>query len=174
MGNNEILNYSLLIFITAIDIFFFYNNIHEESYLYLGTTIHLSLLLFFNESWAERNNRRTMYYVYILSNYLLVIIKYLYPKGIDAFDWDIYGSLIYFIPIFVNYFVSHNIKQLVILDINSMMVVGLSQRGEQLHFWGDDLEGNGIVTLLTATLLIISVFISIILLTKKNKMSSKF
>lgn len=177
MRNNNketIYKYSLLILIAAIDIFFFYINIQNELYLYLGTTTRLGMLLFFYENWAESNEKRLTYYLYIMSNYLLVVAKYLYPKGIDTLDWDIYGSLIYFIPIFINYFVSHNIKQLTILDVNSMMVVGLCQRGEHLHFWeASDLESNGVVTFLTAVILIIMFCISIILLAKKNCMLNK-
>jgi hypothetical protein len=50
-----------------------------------------------------------------------------------------------------------------------MMVVGVCQKGELLHFWGlNDPEGIGLVSVFTAFILIISVIISIILLQIKN------
>ena len=174
MKQSTIYKYSLLVLIASIDIFMFYINFQDELLLYFGAITHLALLFCFSEIWAERKEKRTTYYLYAMSNYLLIACKYLYPKGTDTFDYDTYGSLIYFIPLFVNYFVSHNVKQLVVLDINSMMVVGLCQIGEHLHFWGlNDLEGNGVVTFLTAVILFISVFISIILLQIKNKAHQK-
>lgn len=167
--------YSLLVLIAAIDIFLYYMSFQDEPLVYVGTTTHLALLIYLNEIWAERKTKRTMYFLYIISNYLLIVFKYILPKGIDAFEWDLYFSLIYFIPLFGNYFVSNNTKQLVILDINSMIVVGLCQIGEHLHFWGlEDLEGNGVVTFLTALILIVSAFISIILLWMKNKVHQGF
>lgn len=167
--------YSLLVLIAAIDIFLYYMSFRDEPLVYVGTTTHLALLIYINEIWAERKTKRTMYFLYIISNYLLIVFKYILPKGIDAFEWDLYFSLIYFIPLLVNYFVSNNTKQLVILDINSMIVVGLCQIGEHLHFWGlEDLEGNGVVTFLTALILIVSAFISIILLWMKNKVHQGF
>ena len=169
LSKNTSFLYSLLICIFAIDIFFFYVNFNDESLLYFGTFTHLVLLLFLNIIWAERNEKQMIYYLYIVCNYLLIIGKYLHPKGIDSYLWDIYSSVIYIIPLFISYYVSHNMKQLVILNVNSMMVVGACQKGELLHFWGmNDPEGIGLVSFFTASILIISVIISIILLQIKN------
>jgi hypothetical protein len=160
-------NFSLFITIIAsIDIFLFYINFDSEKGLYIGALTHLILLLLIAKQWGCMNSKRTAFYLCIVCNYLLIIPKYLYPK--DYVLLDIFGNAIFFIPQFVIYYVFQDIKQITVLNINSLMVICLGHRGELIHCWGfDDPETIGVTTVLTFLNEAIAMIIYIILLQLK-------
>ena len=156
-------NLSLLItIIAAIDVFFFYINFDDETWLYIGALTHLIMLLFMAKIWNCTTYNRAAFYLCIFLNYLLIIPKYLFPN--DPF-WDLFGCIMFLIPQYVAYYISQDIRQITILNINSMMVIGLCQRGELIHNWGfNDLETIGVVSFITFLTFVIALINNIILI----------
>lgn len=149
--------------IASIDIFLFYTNFDDEPLLYIGALTHLLLLLLIAKHWGCMKSKQTAFYICIAYNYLLIIPKYLFPN--DSGLWDLFGNVIFFIPQIVAFFIFQDIKQMTILNINSMMVSCLSHRGELIHNWGfDDLETIGVVSFLSLLTLFVALIIYIILL----------
>lgn len=101
-------------------------------------------------------------------NYLIIIPKCVW---FNFGEMDLYGIILYLIPFFINFLLSINIKQLVILNINSMMVIGFCQREELLHNGGINIvETEGVVTGVTLLSLLLAYILStILLILKYNK-----
>ena len=107
-----------------------------------------------------------LYYTEMFFNYLLIIPMYLnWHTGIDH-----YLIIIYQMPILLNYFISQNLKQLTILNINSIVVIGFTQRGLLLYCNTlKEIETEGVVTFFTLCAMILAIVISSILLLIKTK-----
>jgi hypothetical protein len=167
-------NLSLLITIIAsIDVFFFYINFDSETWLYIGASTHLVMLLFMAKIWNCTTYNRTAFYLFIFLNYFLIIPKYFFNFNVSGSSWDVEVELIlriviflmFFVPQYVVFYIFQDIKQITILNINSMMVIGLCQRGELIHNWGfNDLETIGVVTFITFLTLAVALMNYIILL----------
>ena len=73
-------------------------------------------------------------------------------------------------PILLNYFISQNLKHLTILNINSIVVIGFTQRGLLLYCNTlKEIETEGVVTFFTLCAMILAIVISSILLLIKTK-----
>lgn len=155
-----------IIILSAIEIFFYSGYCKNIQFIYIGALIHLLLLLTISIIIVERKTHKVLYYVEIFFNYLLVFPMYNnWHSGVDY-----YLIFLYQIPLLLNYYISQNQKQLVILNINSIIVIGFIQRG-LLLFSGtlNEVETEGIVTFFTMCAIIIAIVISIVLLLIKRK-----
>lgn len=155
-----------IIILSAIEVFLYSGHCKDIQSLYIGALIHLLLLLTISIIIAERRTHRLLYYVYVFLNYLLFFPMYNnWHSGIDE-----YLIFLYQIPLLLNYYISQNQKQLVILNINSIVVIGFIQRG-LLLFSGtlNEVETEGVVTFFTMCAMIIAIVISIVLLLVKRK-----
>lgn len=112
--------------------------------------------------------KRIFFWGQLACNYLIIIPKCVW---FNSSEMDLYGIILYIIPFFINFLLSINIKQLVILNINSMMVIGFCQREELLHNGGINIvETEGVVTGVTLLSLLLAYILStILLILKYNK-----
>lgn len=170
----KVRNLSLLMtIIAAIDSFLFYIGFEDAPELYIGAITHVIMLLFVAKIWGCTTYNRTAFYLCIFLNYLLIIPKYSFPN--DNPFWDMFGNVMFFIPQYIAFFISKDIKQLTILNINSMMVIGLCLRGELLYNWGlDDLETMGVATFFTFITSVLALFNYVILLVMKYHKLKKY
>ena len=154
-----------IIILSAIEIFLFSGYCRNLQGIFIGILIHLLLLLTISIMISERKKYILLYYAEVLLNYLLVFPVYNnWHSGIDH-----YLIFIYQIPILLNYFISQNLKQLVILNINSIIVIGFTQRGLLLYSNTlDEVETEGVVTLFTMCAMIMAIFFSIVSLLIKT------
>ena len=147
-----------IIILSTIEIFVFSGYCRNLQGIFIGILFHLLLLLTFSIMISERKTHLLLYYAEILMNYLLAFPMYNnWHLGIDH-----YLIFIYQIPILLNYCISQNLKQLVILNINSIIVIGFTQRGLLLYSNTlDEVETEGVVTFFTMCAMIIALFASI-------------
>lgn len=147
-----------IFFLSTFEIFLFSSYCRNLQGVFIGIFIHLLLLLTVSIMISERKTHLLFYYAEMLLNYLLVFPMYnSWHLGIDHCL-----ILIYQIPILLNYFVSQNLKQLVILNINSIIVIGFTQRGLLLYSNTlDEVETEGVVTFFTICAMIIAIIVSI-------------
>lgn len=147
-----------IIILSTFEIFLFSSYCGNLQGIFIGIFIHLLLLLTVSIMISERKTHLLFYYAEMLLNYLLVFpIHNNWHLGIDHSL-----ILIYQIPILLNFFVSQNLKQLVILNINSIIVIGFTQRGLLLYSSTlDEVETEGVVTFFTICAMIIAIIVSI-------------
>lgn len=177
MGSSKIASsflYLIAMLVVAIDNFMYYLNFIDEELIYIGALTHLAILLFVDTIWAERKNERFVYYATMLCNYLLLIPKYIlglgWRIGVDSFFWDLILSVVFVLPLFIHYRISQNTKQQTILTVNSLMVIGLANRGELIHNHGfNDLEGVGVVSALALFSMLMAVVLSVVLFYFKKR-----
>lgn len=157
-------NLSLLMTVVAsIDAFFFYINYDDKPLLFMGACAHLIMLLLMAHIWNCLTYKRIAFFLCIICNYMLIIPKlFLYPHEIS---WELFDGIILLIPQYVIFCVFHDIKQMTILCINSIMVIGLYKRGDLLFNWGlNDPETIGVNSFITFLISIIALINYIILL----------
>ena len=166
MNNISIKKEIGIIILSTIEIFLFSGYCRNLLEIFIGILIHLLLLLTVSIIRSERKKHLLLYYAEILMNYLLVFPMYNnWHLGIDH-----YLLFLYQIPILLNYFISQNVKQLTILNINSIIVIGFTQRG--LLIFSNTLgevETEGIVTFFTICSMIMAIISSIASLMVKTK-----
>lgn len=170
----KVRNLSLLMtIIAAIDSFLFYIGFEDAPELYIGAITHVIMLLFVAKIWGCTTYNRTAFYLCIFLNYLLIIPKYFVLNAPPVLDF--FGNIVFLIPQYIAFFISKDIKQLTILNINSMMVIGLCLRGELLYNWGlDDLETMGVATFFTFITSVLALFNYMILLVMKYYKLKKY
>ena len=168
MKKNNINKGIEIIILLTIEIFLFSGYCRNLQGIFIGILIHLLLLITISIIISERKTHLLLYYAEIFLNYLLAFPMYNnWHLGIDH-----YLILIYQIPILLNYCISQNVKQLMILNINSMIVIGFTQRGLLLYSNTlDEVETEGVVTLFTMCAMIMAVVFSIASLLIKTKLS---
>jgi hypothetical protein len=156
--NNIIIREIGIILLSTFEIFLFSGYCRNLQWIIIGVVIHLLLLLTISIIISERRTHLLLYYAEVFLNYLLVFPMYNnWHLGIDH-----YLIILYQVPILLNYSISQNMKQLVILNINSIIVIGFTQRGLLLYSKTlDEIETEGVVTLLTMCALIMAVIFSI-------------
>ena len=156
----------VIIFLSTIEIFLFSGCCRNLQGIFIGILIHVLLILSVSIVFIERKTQHILYYTEIFFNYLLIIPMYInWHTGIDH-----YLILIYQIPLLLNYYISQNLKQLTILNINSIFVIGFCQRGLLLYSNTlKEVETEGIVTFFTVCAMILAIIISNISLFIKNK-----
>lgn len=168
MVNNSIymIKGMVIILLSAIEIFLFSAYCINLKGIFIGIIIHVLSILSVSIMILEKKKQHVLYYTEIFFNYLLIIPMYInWHTGIDH-----YLILIYQIPILLNYFISQNLKQLTILNINSIFVIGFTQRGLLLYSNTlKEVETEGVVTLFTLCAIILATIFSIISLFIKNK-----
>lgn len=121
----------LITSIASVDVFLFFVNMRDEPALYTGTITHLLLLIIASQKWNCWGERPFSFLSAIIGSYLLIIPMYLYPHDDGLAYLSI--NIIFLLPLFINYHLSKDIKQLTILSINTMMVIGFCQRNDLLH-----------------------------------------
>lgn len=163
----ELLLYILLSFIMAIDTLCFYSQ-DEEDILCLAAISHFIIIVIMCNFISISKKKRIFFWGQLACNYLIIIPKCVW---FNSGEMDLYGIILYIIPFFINFLLSINIKQLVILNINSMMVIGFCQREELLHNGGINIvETEGVVTVVTLLSLVLAYILStILLILKYNK-----
>lgn len=166
--------YLITMFVVSIDTFYYYMHFYDEPGLYIGAFTHLALLLIIDKIWAERKSERFVYYAIMICNYLLLIPKYImglgWRIGVNNGLWDLILSVIFVLPLFVHYRISQNTKQQTILTVNSLMVIGLANRGELIHNDGfEDWEGVGVVSALVLFTMLMVVILSVVLFYYKKR-----
>lgn len=163
----ELLLYILLSFIMTIDTLCFYCQ-DEEDILCLAAISHFIIIVIMCNFISISKKKRIFFWGQLACNYLIIIPKCVW---FNSGEMDLYGIILYIIPFFINFLLSINIKQLVILNINSMMVIGFCQREELLHNGGINIvETEGVVTVVTLLSLVLAYILStILLILKYNK-----
>lgn len=163
----ELLLYILLSFIMTIDTLCFYNQ-DEEDILCLAAISHFIIIVIMCNFISISKKKRIFFWGQLACNYFIIIPKCVW---FNSGEMDLYGIILYIIPFFINFLLSINIKQLVILNINSMMVIGFCQREELLHNGGINIvETEGVVTGVTLLSLLLAYILStILLILKYNK-----
>jgi hypothetical protein len=156
----------VIIILSTIEIFLFSGYCRNLQEIFIGILIHVLLILSVSIIFIEKEMQHILYYTEIFFNYLLIIPMYLnWHTGIDH-----YLIIIYQMPILLNYFISQNLKQLTILNINSIVVIGFTRRGFLLYCNSfKEIETEGVVTFFTLCAMILAIVISSILLLIKTK-----
>ena len=156
----------VIIFLSTIEIFLFSGCCRNLQGIFIGILIHVLLILSVSIIFIEKEMQHILYYTEIFFNYLLIIPMYLnWHTGIDH-----YLILIYQIPLLLNYYISQNLKQLTILNINSIFVIGFCQRGLLLYSNTlKEVETEGVVAFFTMCDMILAIIISNISLFIKHK-----
>ncbi len=156
----------VIIILSTIEIFLFSGYCRNLQEIFIGILIHVLLILSVSIIFIEKEMQHILYYTEIFFNHLLIIPMYLnWHTGIDH-----YLIIIYQMPILLNYFISQNLKQLTILNINSIVVIGFTQRGLLLYCNTlKEIETEGVVTFFTLCAMILAIVISSILLLIKTK-----
>ena len=156
----------VIILLSAIEIFLFSSCCRNLLVFFIGILIHVSLIWSVSLMILGKMTQHILYYTEIVLNYLLVIPMYTnWHTGIDH-----YLIIIYQIPILLNYYISRNLKQLTILNINSIFVIGFTQRGLLLFSNTlKEVETEGVVTFFTLCDMILAIIISNISLFIKHK-----
>ena len=159
----------LITFISAMEIFLYTGFCKDIRWIYIGIIIHLFLLIAISAIISKRKSKNLLFYGEIIFNYSLVFPIYNYWHS----GLDFYLIFLYLIPLLLNYYISQNLKQLVILNINSMLVIGFTERGLLLYSGTlNEVETEGVVTLLTLWAMIMAYILSAILLWFKKKQIS--
>ena len=165
MVNNSIymIKGMVIILLSAIEIFLFSAYCINLKGIFIGIIINVLSILSVSIMILEKRNNT--FYIILSFNYLLIIPMYInWHTGIDH-----YLILIYQIPLLLNYYISQNLKQLTILNINSIFVIGFCQRGLLLYSNTlDEVETEGVVTLFTMCAMIMAIFSSIVSLLIKT------
>ena len=156
----------VIILLSAIEIFLFSSCCRNLLVFFIGILIHVSLIWSVSLMILGKMTQHILYYTEIFLNYLLVIPMYTnWHTGIDH-----YLIIIYQIPILLNYYISRNLKQLTILNINSIFVIGFTQRGLLLYSNTlKEVETEGVVAFFTMCDMILAIIISNISLFIKHK-----
>ena len=161
--------YLWITFISAIEIFLYTGYCRDIRWIYIGLIVHLFLLLAISAVKSERKSNIQLYYGEIFFNYSLVFPLYNYWHS----GLDFYLIFLYLIPLLLNYYISQNLKQLVILNINSILVIGFTQRGLLLYSGTlNEVETEGVVTFTTLCAMIMAYILSAFLLHLKKKQIS--
>ena len=160
----------VIFLLSTIEIFLFSSCCRNLQVFFIGIFIHVLMILSVSTMILGRKTQHFLYYTGIFLNYLLIIPMYInWHTGIDH-----YLIILYQIPILLNYFISQNLKQLTILNINSIFVIGFTQRGLLLYSNTlKEVETEGVVTFFTLCAMILAIIFSIISLYIKIKSSHR-
>lgn len=163
----ELLLYILLSFIMTIDTLCVYNQ-DEEDILCLAMITRFFTVVIISIFCVITPSKKIFFWGQLVCNYFIIIPKCIW---FNFGEMMLYGIILYMIPFLINFFISINIKQLVILNINSITVIGFCQREELLHNGGINIvETEGVVTVVTLLSLVLAYILStILLILKYNK-----
>ena len=143
----------------------------RKKYYALATVSHFIIIVIICNFIAIPLKKRTLFWGQLACNYLIIIPK---CAWFNSGEMDLYGIILYIIPFIINFLLSTNIKQLVILNINSMTVIGFCQKEELLHNGGINIvETEGVVTGVTILALFFAYILSIISLILKYNNQKK-
>ncbi|MCQ2254281.1 MAG: hypothetical protein MJZ29_02200 [Bacteroidaceae bacterium] len=152
----------LITSIASVDVFLFFVNMRDEPALYTGVITHLFLLIIASKQWNCWGERPFYFLAAIIGSYLLIIPMYLYPHD-DGLAYLLI-NILFLIPLLINYHISNDIKQLTVLSINTMMVIGFCQRCDLLCNRGLTGDSEPIQSVFTAIDTLLYTIISLALI----------